>query len=44
MAANGIDVYEPDNAAFRDHVIGVYQASKYSADWPAGLVDAISGM
>jgi len=44
MAANGLDVYMPDNAAFREHVIGVYEASEYSADWPEGLVETIGGM
>ena len=42
MKANGIDVYMPDNAAFRDHVLQVYRESKYSKDWPDGLVEAIS--
>ncbi len=39
--ANGIDVYMPDNQAFQDHVLQVYRDSKYSADWPEGLVEAI---
>ncbi|MFN4099859.1 MAG: TRAP transporter substrate-binding protein DctP, partial [Pararhodobacter sp.] len=42
--ANGIDIYEPDNAAFRDRVFEVYRASPYSADWPEGLLDAISAL
>ncbi|QOL80011.1 TRAP transporter substrate-binding protein DctP [Pseudooceanicola spongiae] len=37
----GVDVYMPDNAAFQKHVLGVYADSKFSADWPEGLVDAI---
>lgn len=37
----GIDVYMPDNKAFQDHVLQVYGDSKYSADWPEGLVDAV---
>ncbi|MCB5199060.1 TRAP transporter substrate-binding protein DctP [Loktanella sp. TSTF-M6] len=44
IAANGVDVYMPDNAAFREHVLGVYRASEYSADWPEGLVEAIGDM
>lgn len=44
MAANGLDVYMPDNAAFRTHVLDVYLNSEYSAEWPEGLLDAISGM
>lgn len=41
MAANGIDVYMPDIQAFQNHVLGVYAESKFSADWPEGLVEAI---
>ena len=37
----GVNVYMPDNQAFQDHVLGVYRESKYSADWPEGLVEAI---
>jgi TRAP-type C4-dicarboxylate transport system substrate-binding protein len=40
--AQGIDVYEPDNAAFRAHVHEVYRNSPYSAHWPPGLLEAIS--
>lgn len=39
--ANGINVYTPDNQAFQDQVLQVYRDSKYSADWPEGLVEAI---
>ena len=42
--AQGIDVYEPDNAAFQRHVTEVYMNSPYSADWPAGLVEAIGAL
>lgn len=42
--SQGIVVYEPDNAAFRSHVFEVYRNSPYSADWPAGLLDAISAL
>ncbi|MGH1368537.1 MAG: TRAP transporter substrate-binding protein DctP [Maritimibacter sp.] len=38
---SGVVVYEPNNAAFQEHVLGVYRDSKYSADWPEGLIDAI---
>ncbi len=41
MKANGLDVYMPDIQAFQDHVLAVYRDSKYSADWPEGLVEAI---
>lgn len=39
--ANGINVYTPDKKAFQDHVLQAYRDSKYSDDWPEGLVDAI---
>ena len=38
----GLKVYDPDRKAFRDHVLAQYAASPLSADWPEGLVDAIS--
>jgi len=38
----GLRVYDPDRKAFRDHVLAQYGASPLSADWPDGLVDAIS--
>ena len=44
MAAKGIDVYMPDNAAFQAHVLAQYQASDYSKTWPAGLWDAIQAV
>lgn len=40
--AQGLDVYEPDKEAFRNHVLDAYKASKYSADWPEGLLDKIN--
>lgn len=39
--AKGMHVYTPDNAAFQEHVLQVYRDSKYSADWPEGLIEAI---
>jgi len=38
----GLKVYEPDVAAFRDAVQAAYLASPYAASWPAGIVDAIN--
>ncbi|MCB1383228.1 MAG: TRAP transporter substrate-binding protein DctP [Notoacmeibacter sp.] len=40
----GLQVYEPDKEAFRSHVLDAYKASKYSADWPEGLLDKINGL
>ncbi|MBW6506547.1 MAG: TRAP transporter substrate-binding protein DctP [Rhodobacteraceae bacterium] len=38
----GLKVYEPDVAAFRDAVQAAYLASPYAASWPEGIVDAIN--
>ncbi len=38
----GLKVYAPDTAAFRDHVLGVYKASKFAEDWPEGLLEKIN--
>lgn len=40
----GLAVYEPDKKAFRDHVLKKYQDSKYSSDWPEGLLDKINAL
>ena len=40
----GLQVYEPDKTAFRNHVLEKYKASKFSADWPEGLLDKINGL
>ncbi|GLS15985.1 TRAP transporter substrate-binding protein DctP [Hydrogenophaga electricum] len=42
MKQQGLDVYTPDLAAFRQHVLGVYSKSKFAADWPAGMLDRIN--
>lgn len=42
--AQNLKVYEPDKAAFRDHVLKKYQESKFSKDWPAGLIDKINAL
>jgi len=42
--ANGLKVYTPDKEAFRNHVLEVYQNSKYSKDWPKGLVEKINAL
>lgn len=40
----GLKVYEPDKNAFRAHVLEMFRNSKYSADWPAGLLDKINNL
>lgn len=38
----GLKVYEPNKKAFRDHVLNEYKNSKYSQQWPAGMLEKIS--
>jgi TRAP-type transport system periplasmic protein len=38
----GLDVYTPDVAAFRSHVLDVYAKSKYAKDWVPGMFDRIT--
>ncbi len=38
----GLKVYEPDLAAFRNHVQKIYLESDFSKPWPRGLVDQIN--
>ncbi len=40
----GLSIYEPDKEAFRNHVLDVYKNSKYSNDWPEGLIDKINAL
>jgi TRAP-type transport system periplasmic protein len=40
----GLEVYTPDKEAFRNHVLEKYKASKFSADWPEGLLDKINAL
>ncbi len=38
----GLDVYAPDVAAFRSHVLDQYAKSKYAATWSPGMMDRIT--
>lgn len=40
----GLKIYEPNKEAFRNHVLDYYAKSKYSANWPDGLLDKINGL
>lgn len=42
MKQQGLEVYTPDLAAFRKHVLEVYSKSKFAADWPAGMLERIN--
>jgi TRAP-type C4-dicarboxylate transport system substrate-binding protein len=40
--AQGLEVYAPDQAAFRKHVLDVYSKSKFAADWKPGMLERIN--
>ncbi len=40
----GLDLYEPDLAAFREHVQKAYLDSEYAAAWPEGVLDKINAL
>ena len=40
----GLDVYVPNVAAFREHAQKVYLASEEAKTWPAGMLDKINAM
>jgi tripartite ATP-independent transporter DctP family solute receptor len=40
----GLEVYTPDVAAFRQHVLEVYAKSKFAKDWPPGLFERIANL
>jgi tripartite ATP-independent transporter DctP family solute receptor len=44
LKAQGLKVYTPDVEAFRKKVQADYAASKFAADWPAGMVERINAI
>jgi TRAP-type C4-dicarboxylate transport system substrate-binding protein len=42
--ADGLKIYEPDQAAFRSHVQEKYLASELAKSWPEGMVDKINAL
>lgn len=44
LTEQGLEVYEPDLAAFRSHVQGEYAGSELAASWPEGLLDKINAL
>lgn len=44
LKEKGLKVYEPNVAAFRDRVQGMYQESDFAKDWPNGLIDKINAL
>lgn len=41
---NGVEIYEPDLAAFRTHVQAQYVGSEFAASWPEGVLEAINAL
>lgn len=44
LTEQGLDVYEPDLAAFRSHVQAQYAGSEQAASWPEGVLDKINAL
>ncbi len=44
LQEQGLEIYEPDLAAFRSHVQAEYLNSDASADWPEGVLDKINAL
>ena len=42
--SQGLDIYAPDVAAFRKHVLEVYGKSKFAADWKPGMLERINAL
>ena len=42
--SQGLEIYTPDVAAFRKHVLEVYGKSKFAADWKPGMLDRINAL
>jgi len=44
LKEKGLDIYEPDLPAFRDHVQKMFLESEFAAAWPAGMLDKINAL
>lgn len=44
LQEKGLEVYEPDLAAFRTHVQSQYVGSEFAASWPEGVLDKINAL
>jgi tripartite ATP-independent transporter DctP family solute receptor len=44
LRENGLEIYEPDLAAFRTHVQAQYVGSEFAASWPEGVLDKINAL
>lgn len=44
LEEQGMSVYEPDLAAFRNQVQSMYLSSEFAATWPEGVLDQINAL
>lgn len=44
LREEGLEIYEPDLDAFRDHVQRQYRESEYARDWPKRLLEKINAL
>ena len=44
LEEQGLEIYEPDLAAFRSHVQEQYSGSQYAEAWPEGVLEAINAL
>ena len=44
LEEQGLDIYEPNLDAFREHVQDAYLKSDFARDWPDGLLDKINSL
>ena len=44
LEEQGMEIYEPDLAAFRNHVQGQYVGSEFAAAWPEGVLEQINAL
>ena len=44
LREQGLEIYEPDVAAFREHVQAQYVGSEFAASWPEGVLDKINAL
>ena len=44
LEENGVEVYSPDLAAFRNHVQAQYVGSEFAASWPEGVLEQINAL
>jgi len=44
LEEQGMEIYEPDVAAFREHVQGQYVGSEFADAWPEGVLEQINAL